>query len=514
VVIAGAGAAGVAAAVAARDLGADVVCVEMNHDVGGHAILSGGFVALGGGTSWQRRYGVEDSADRLFEDYATAAAQSPKFAYLRHADRDLLRVWADESAPTFDFLVENGVRFIDVPPVTMYVLPGRTPRGFHADPDSDDLRQTIVGKGGSGVMRPLERSARRKGVSFLLEHRLRGLVREHPNAGRVVGIEAQAASGTVEIRARRGVVLATGGHTSSVNFRRMFDPRLTEEYQTAGEPWSQQTGDSEILAMEIGAALWGTASQGRGSAAITKTLHIGCRYGYQALRWDPNSPVFEAAGASGLTVADFQDLILVNSQGARIWNEIDDSESFFDACLGSKAAAATNGGGPIWAIFDAEAVRRERWEPQPPNVDPRGWFFEAPSLRELAAAIRNPYQRAPMPPESLESTVARYNGFVDLRVDLDFGKPKPAYRIETPPFYAAWSTPILHDTMTGLRIDTSCRVIDVRGRAIPGLYCAGESAGGFAHHGLSRVLVFGRLAGRAAARADASAIGGRSAADQ
>ena len=40
----------------------------------------------------------------------------------------------------------------------------------------------------------------------------------------------------------------------------MFDPRLTEEYQVAGEPWSKQTADGEMLAMAIGAALWGTSN--------------------------------------------------------------------------------------------------------------------------------------------------------------------------------------------------------------------------------------------------------------
>jgi succinate dehydrogenase/fumarate reductase flavoprotein subunit len=106
-----------------------------------------------------------------------------------------------------------------------------------------------------------------------------------------------------------------------------------------------------------------------------------------------------------------------------------------------------------------------------------------------------------MPGAALEATVAKYNSFVDGGKDADFEKPTPMFKIQKPPFYAAWSTPILHDTMTGLKIDQKCQVIDLNGRAIPGLYCAGESAGGFALHGLARVLVFGRIAGREAAAA-------------
>src|SRR5438093_938214 len=82
------------------------------------------------------------------------------------------------------------------------------------------------------------------------------------------------------IRARKGVVIATGGHTGNVAFRRMFDPRLTDEYQVAGEPWTKQNADGETLAMAIGASLWATSNQSNdGGRAVTKTRHIGVRYG-------------------------------------------------------------------------------------------------------------------------------------------------------------------------------------------------------------------------------------------
>src|SRR5271166_4530675 len=89
------------------------------------------------------------------------------------------------------------------------------------------------------------------------------------------------------------------------------------------------------------------------------------------------------------------------------------------------------------------------------------------------------YQRVPMPPANLEETVARYNSFVDSGIDEDFGKLKPLYKIAKPPFYAAWATPVVHDTRAGLRISAKCQVIDMNGEVIPGLYCGGESAGGF-----------------------------------
>jgi predicted oxidoreductase len=59
---------------------------------------------------------------------------------------------------------------------------------------------------------------------------------------------------------------------------------------------------------------------------------------------------------------------------------------------------------------------------------------------------------------------------------------------------------MVHDTRAGLRIDPDCRVVDFNRRAIPGLYCAGESAGGFSQHGIGRAVCQGLISGRAAVK--------------
>ena len=89
--------------------------------------------------------------------------------------------------------------------------------------------------------------------------------------------------------------------------------------------------------------------------------------------------------------------------------------------------------------------------------------------------------------------------FVDAGKDADFLKPAPKYKTETPPFYAAWATPVIHDTRAGLRINAKCQVVDFDGTVIAGLYCGGESAGGFSLHGLARCAVQGCIAGMTAA---------------
>src|SRR6476620_10675218 len=70
VVIIGSGAAGLPAAIKAADGGASVIVVETNYDIGGHAIISGGNTPLGGGTSAQKKYGIQDSPDTVFSDLA------------------------------------------------------------------------------------------------------------------------------------------------------------------------------------------------------------------------------------------------------------------------------------------------------------------------------------------------------------------------------------------------------------------------------------------------------------
>jgi flavocytochrome c len=499
VVIVGAGASGLPAAIMARDQGATVIVIDANHDIGGHAMLSGGNVPLGGGTSMQKKYGIEDSADQVYLDHTNHA--NPQ---MRFCDRQLVRVWANENVATFEFLIENGVKFQELKPTLFNG--GTVPRQTVVQVYSDDLSETINGQNGSGLVRALEKSARAKGAEILLKHSMTKVIRENPASGRVLGITAKFENKDVNIQAKKGVILCTGGHTSNVEFRRMFDPRLTEEYQVAGEPWSKQTADGEIQAMAIGAALWSTANQqNEGGRAVMKTRHIGCRYGYVNLKWKPKSPMFSQAGASGLTVLSWQDMILVNQTGLRFWNEMDESYAFRHAAMGTNGnlgnTEKANGGGPIWAIFDSDAVTREKWDPNPPNVDLNGFFFIADTLAELAGRIRNPYQRQPMSGSVLEQTVAKYNSYVEMGKDTEFGKPTPMFKIQKPPFCAAWSTPILHDTLTGLKINTKCQVIDTRGQVIPGLYAAGETAGGFALHGLPRVTVFGRIAGREASTA-------------
>jgi succinate dehydrogenase/fumarate reductase flavoprotein subunit len=537
VVVIGAGATGLPAAIEAIQNKASVILIEANSDVGGHAIVSGGNIPLGGGTSAQKRNNIADSPDLLFADLTDwSVVETNGFPDYRYNDREVIRAFADNSAPAFEWLASNGVVFVDRAPDTRggTSVGNSVPREMHAAamawpqmntgvPVNPAVQATT--SSGVGLIRPLEATARKLGVEFLLEHKMTGIIRDNVAPGRVLGISAENKGKKLNIRAKKGVIIATGGSTGNVNFRRIFDPRLTEEYcGVAGEPYSVQDASGELAAMAVGASPWGAFNQsGEFGSAITKAGRIGCQYGYANLVWHPASKYFSLARASGLTVMDYQDVILVNQLGLRFYDETQPQYSannynsinpyrpgsylnaanikyapanFINAALAGIGDGA-NGGGPIWAIFDADAVTREKWNPQPPDVDmDAGFFFSASTIAELANKIVNKYQKKPMSPPTLEDTVTKYNSYVNAGKDPDFGKPAPKYKIQTAPFYAAWATPVIHDTRAGLRINARCQVVDLYGHVIPGLYCGGESAGGFSQHGLARCIVQGRIAGR------------------
>jgi FAD binding domain len=495
VVVIGAGAGGLTAAIAAREKGASVIGVEANFDIGGRAMMSFGGLYIGGGNRLQKAKGIEDSPDLVFADWAR-----PEKPMGRFNDRALVRTYADNNLELFDWLEKHGVKW----------------EGYRPNPDRLDRHRTRLNvvpwpnevtnpSRGSGFVRPLAQTARRMGVEILLQHRMTKIHREHPLSGRVTGITAvevddwfQPKEKTLNIRARKGVIIATGGSADNVQFRTMFDVRLTEEYQAENSGWSKRNADGEIAAMEIGAALGATACQTTQDDNLINKGRMGAKSNGSATTIYPTSPHFFRARAVGLPVRDYQDVILVKENGLRFYAETAggrDYEYFAAALAWTGDPKKMNGGGPIWAIFDADAVTREKWQVKPPYVDPDGYFFSADTIEELAGKIVNEYQWRPMPAATLRRTVDRYNAFVDKGVDEDFKKPTPLHKIAKPPFYAAWHTPALHDSYTGIRINTSAQVIDLRGKAIPGLYACGDSAGGFGQHGICRAATFGRIAG-------------------
>ena len=550
IVVLGAGAVGLPAAIRAAEAGASVIVVDTNYDIGGHAIVSGGNVPLGGGTSYQKKYGIKDDPDTYFRDLTDwSVVEVSGMPDYRYNDRAVQRALADNAPLTFEFCLAHGVPFVDQAPDNSggHAVGLSAKREHHCVWTKGQSLESPAGAGGTSLMRGLENAARKAGVKFLLNYHMDTIYRERPDEGKVLGIKASytptllpgsltplksfRSDGNIDlglpnvtVRAKKSVVIGTGGSTGNVNYRRMSDPRLTEEMPLAADEFSPQDGSGELAAMAIGATLWGTANQTMDrNGSLRKRPIIGTRTNY--IGWTKASPLFPKMRATGLNVRTWQDAIIVNQVGKRFYNEMEDgypngtTEGFLKSYVQgdwrnaqnvkykpmnyADAALAMNEGstapdysaGPQWAIFDAEAVKREKWVIDEISVHP-DYFFSAPTLAELAAKILAcPYSKVKMPAENLEATVARYNSFVDKGVDEDFDKPKPQSKISAGPFYAAWATITVHDTYVGLRINMKGQVMDMDGQVIPGLYCGGESAAGCSQHGLARCLTQGYIAG-------------------
>jgi hypothetical protein len=182
----------------------------------------------------QKKYCIKDCPDLLFRDLAEWSVVGPNgFPDYRYNDRELFRALADNSAATFEWLVARGV----VLPTKCRMPSVETPSGI--GPARNALcRDALV----DGAYRRIRRSGRPKdpflgqridaiarvaakkaGVEILLEQRMTSIHRQAPNSGLVPEIAVD-----VNLRARKAVIIGTGGSTGNVNFRLVLDPRLTE----------------------------------------------------------------------------------------------------------------------------------------------------------------------------------------------------------------------------------------------------------------------------------------------
>jgi fumarate reductase flavoprotein subunit len=208
--------------------------------------------------------------------------------------------------------------------------------------------------------------------------------------------------------------------------------------------------------------------------------------------------------------------MLVNRDGRRFMDE-------------SVAYAVMSGvikdqrGGECFAVFDhgsftappldprfAEAIRAGSWQTSwtaeiLAEQLKLGRLFRGDTLEALAA-------EAGIMPAALCNSVEEYNADCACRADSRFFKPASMLRpVAEPPFYAARMRPtILCLTSTGLRIDRDARVLDMAGRAIPGLFAAGEATGGVmgeryigSGNSIAHVITYGCIAGRSAAQSGA-----------
>ena len=398
VVIAGGGCVGLTAAIRARDLGASVLVVDQNFDPGGRMLHSGSFLSLGGGDPAQRRdmkgesddegfitvapvedpEELDDTVDLLFTDVTDWSIVDPKAqSPYRYNERELARSWAENCPATRRFLMDNYVRFTRINGTHGGggLSRARGARCFLMLGDKTDIKAGTITAEDAGVAdpertssfapvqmqdasrfvgpnalsngvalsRPLEFSAREKGVEFMLHRHFDELVREQPFSGRVLGIRAHYSARqnpetgellqsywqngniderreTVNIRARRAVILASGGHAGNPEVRSMFYPALREPaFPTSGYALQGPHGQdaSALMAgLRVGANLAGMQQNVSYSTTFHISTRLGTRDAYTTMM--PGHPTFGFRDSAGINVgnAGFEEFIAVNRSDA------------------------------------------------------------------------------------------------------------------------------------------------------------------------------------------------------
>lgn len=454
VIVLGGGGAGLAAAVSAQAAGARVLLVEAGDHLGGSTAMSAG-VFYAAETSVQRAAGVTDDVERMYRYYMAINQWV--------LEPGLVMRYCTESAPTLEWLLELGVKY---PPEMLYV----------SGVDDTARGHQCVG-GGAGLIAVLAEHAATLGVEVRLGTRVEQLVVAD---GAVRGVVV----GRVLVSAG-AVVLATGGFGASPDLLAEYFPAALQH----GPRWTNYFGNP--------------TSRGDG---IRMTRDVGADVvgrGWGMLNW-----------TAGFTdePADFCPpwIVFVNLAGRRFMAEDAayavagnlmqlQPESRCFAILDEAARASSDDANER---RDKLGVGEYTWSGETILAKYReGLVLRADTLDELA-------ERAGIDPDGLRVTIERYNADARIGLDSAFRKAGPLREVKDGPFYAVEvRASTFGNTFPGLRIDQDARVQDAAGATIPGLYAAGEAAGGVmgtryvgGGNAVGNAVIFGRIAGRAAAR--------------
>ncbi len=287
-------------------------------------------------------------------------------------------------------------------------------------------------------------------------------------AGAVVGLLVERDGKPIRLRARRAVVMAGGGFPASAALRARHLPAPTPQYTPAYEGC---TGETLELAQAVGAVL--------GPSGEDNAL------------WFPSSIATRDDGSAAVYPHIVLDrakpgLIAVNAAGRRF---VDEAVSYHEFTRAMYRAHRTVPSIPAWLVCDRRFVWRYGLgmiRPLTPRLSPyvrRGYLRTAPTLEALALEIG-------VDAHGLADTVRKHNEYARTGVDPEFARGGNAYDlgngdpahgpnpclgpIERAPFYAVAVVPTPLGTSLGLRTNANAQVCDARGEAIPGLYACGN----------------------------------------
>ncbi len=447
IVVVGGGFAGLSASHSAATHGAKTVLVEKMPFVGGNSQINGGVYAAYTSklaADFQKKFNlVPDTAEAHIADTMKGGD------YM--SDIKLVKNMVYGSPFYLNMLLDHGLK----------VRESLTRPGGHYGYRT----YTTINGQGSDIVEVQKKMCKEAGVETLVNTKMVKIYREGELKGKVVGIGVETKAGYKTIKAKKAVILTTGGFAANVEMRSKQVPSLTADLPTTNHVGA--TGEGITIAQEIGA----------------NTMQMSYIQLYPFA--DPNNGVLDAFAVipfSGPSAG----IVYVNEWGKRYVNEGERR----DVC--SKAAQDTKGY-PTFSIFGEDIYRKGGFitEEQMKAGIAADRIFVADSLEKLAAEMNKRTYKGhaiKMDAAALVATIDQHNGYVKALKDPDFGKridKGVMMTIEKGPYYAIPQWPSVHHTMGGLTIDEKTEVQDIYGKVIPGLFAAGEVTGGV--HGTNRL---------------------------
>ena len=497
VVVVGAGGAGLAATMSAHQNGAKVILLEKLPQIGGNTALSGqafngvnpelqaqlnmtdanrrdldNLLKKAPNDNWEAE--LQQTVKKQYDDFVAAKKpglfDSPQWHMLQtynggdyKGKPELIRTLAENVPGTRQWLTDNGMKWSDSPDINVRIFQVLGGLWERATRPAGIIGQAFIETGANYIEKNKDK------VTLMLETKATELIVTN---GRVTGVKATGPNGEFTINATKGVVLACGGFGANVEMRERYNKHWPSLLKALSTNAPGATGDGMVMAEKIGANLY--------EMEWIQLLPMG----------DPRT-----GSLSGNIEQAVQDRFFVNKNGDRFVNEAGRRDDMTKALLQQTDSW-------LWVICDSRSY------PDPDNT--RNNFGEtinglikanraygANTLDELAAQIN-------VPAANLRKAVDEFNAGVTAGQDK-WGRLAWRNKIDRPPYYAGARIPTVHHTMGGIEINSSAQVLNKSGQVIPGLYAAGETAGGV--HGTNRlggnaladIHTFGRIAGASAA---------------
>ena len=532
VVVVGSGAAGLTAALAASEGNADVALLEKADTIGGATAVSGGVIwapnnhhmAAAGlndsrsdAVAYITRLSDDRSRPAVIEAFVDQAPEAISFVesastlrfqllehyadyYAEHAggaaggrsldpglfDTRNLGDWQDRlrRSPVFEGFALSIAEFFEW-------QAGINPLALPFDVIGKRAAEGIVGYGASLVGHLLHAVLERK-VEPTLNAAARDLLLE---GDQVVGVRAVVDGVEVDYRARRGVILASGGFEWNPQIRRRYLGGVLTH--PLGPPSNE--GDGVDMLSRAGAAL-GNMSEAWWcpAVAIPDESYDG-------------APLYRGE----FTMRALPHSLIVNARGQRFVNEAHNYNDFMKAAFAFDPSTYDRSHLPAWLVLDGTYTEKYPVLTTMPGMPLPDWIPQAASLDALAEQVG-------IDAAGLDETVTRFNQFAAAGHDEDFGRGSYLYDriygdprhapnanlgpLLKPPFAALQLHPGALGTKGGAEVDAQSRVLRPNGEPIAGLYAAGNVMAGFSGAGypgagatIAGALTFGYIAGRHAA---------------